>query len=1035
MWRTARGSLVIPTKSLRRASLAREVQPTPLYEPCWLSPRSWVCPWLPFSQTIRLTYETDERCVRTNSSRNRTAAIDISGICPCGTRDLRKYGLVDYDLNRLGSLEFEHMVQALSAAELGVSVSIFGVGSDGGREATFEATGASVAGTTAGWTGYGIVQAKTIRFNDDTAKNASAIVSATRAELNKFVSQHSKKPERANPPQNYIIATNARLSPGPGGGVDQVLEELRSHRVGLSGYTVWHYEHICRLLDVHHGVRRAYAGFITPGDVLHRLIDVLGESSARVGEVLKKHAATQLAAKEVLKLETTEVSDSNKVRLSEIAIDLPAHVSTISEERVVAHILEAGNRSLRESHRLDQPYGFVILGGPGQGKSTLAQIIAQAYRVGLLNETSRPITPDIDAAVRDTQACLSDLGLSVPLNRRWPVVVDLATFADALMENTNLTAIEYIAKQLRVQGANLDAGRVAGWLSSWPWLLILDGLDEVPARESREAVVEALNDLIVESRLGDWDLMVVCTTRPQGYNDEFSELAPQQLELRPLSAEEGVSYARRIVRAKYLNDPETATRVLEDLERAVAQEHTTRLMRSPLQVTIMEFLVEKLASVPDTRHELFDGYYRAIYGRETRKAGYLGTLLRRQSGPVDWVHEQIALLLQKTAERSGEADVSVPESHVVDLFERHLRDLEFDESEIARLSKDLDRAAKLRLVLLVAQTSGNLSFEVRPLQEYMAARALATGPTPEALDRLDVIAPASHWRNTWLLAMGRLYTSRPHERDALLERVRRLNSSSATAAFIGYGSRLAIDLLEDDFASAVPVHRRSLLELAMSQITRWPGPEMRKLAQIAIAALDGADKRSAELVRDALSDAWSGNPRHKVGALSLLRDMTRGSGAASRYAQGLLRSDTGWQPESHHRRVYPEVTVATTLQPLVNSAGLTPDEMGAWTELANGFLSRTNVRKGISLAESVTFSRARLPWTMTSNERRLLEGELTKSAVAKVCNRARVAEMPAAIGLRRVLIGVDQGMQRGHLEPMGEYGVAAPSAVKVRPQG
>lgn len=173
------------------------------------------------------------------------------------SRNYGKLWHMDYDLDRLGALEFEHMVQALAAAELGTSVTVFGAGPDGGREATFRASKSRAPGDAGGeWDGYGIVQAKSQRFAGDVGANASALVASVRAELNLFVARNGQSPVRTPSPKNYIVATNARLSAGQGGGIDRVLGALRDHPVGLSGYAVWHYEHICRLLDRHVGIRK-----------------------------------------------------------------------------------------------------------------------------------------------------------------------------------------------------------------------------------------------------------------------------------------------------------------------------------------------------------------------------------------------------------------------------------------------------------------------------------------------------------------------------------------------------------------------------------------------------------------------------------------------------------------------------------------------------------------------------------------------------------------------------------------------------------
>ena len=43
---------------------------------------------------------------------------------------------MDYDLNRLGFREFEHLIQALVLKHLGNGVQVFGDGPDGGQSST-----------------------------------------------------------------------------------------------------------------------------------------------------------------------------------------------------------------------------------------------------------------------------------------------------------------------------------------------------------------------------------------------------------------------------------------------------------------------------------------------------------------------------------------------------------------------------------------------------------------------------------------------------------------------------------------------------------------------------------------------------------------------------------------------------------------------------------------------------------------------------------------------------------------------------------
>lgn len=92
---------------------------------------------------------------------------------------------MDYDLTRLGEreLEFEHLSQALALQVLGASVSTFGDGPDGGREASFEGR---LRFPESGqlWDGYGVVQAKFKHRLGCGRDDTKTLLRAVAAELN-----------------------------------------------------------------------------------------------------------------------------------------------------------------------------------------------------------------------------------------------------------------------------------------------------------------------------------------------------------------------------------------------------------------------------------------------------------------------------------------------------------------------------------------------------------------------------------------------------------------------------------------------------------------------------------------------------------------------------------------------------------------------------------------------------------------------------------------------------------------------------------
>src|SRR5262245_10517344 len=168
---------------------------------------------------------------------------------------------------------FERMIQALSARVLGPGVVIFGSGPDGAREATFEGE-VPFPSATECWNGYTIVQAKCRERLRKNHEDASWLCSQLTHDLEKFLD----KKRNLRKPQYYILATNVTLSPEPKNGgkakVDAVFKKYKS-KLKLRAYAVWGADELRAYLDDAENVRRAYAAWLTPSDVLSDLVDHL----------------------------------------------------------------------------------------------------------------------------------------------------------------------------------------------------------------------------------------------------------------------------------------------------------------------------------------------------------------------------------------------------------------------------------------------------------------------------------------------------------------------------------------------------------------------------------------------------------------------------------------------------------------------------------------------------------------------------------------------------------------------------------------
>ncbi len=908
------------------------------------------------------------------------------------------------------------MIQSLALAELGNGVQVFGSGKDGGREATFRGPVSFPKGDGPLWDGYGIIQAKHREFPSERPNdNASWLISEIRSELSKFEAKGNTPPERVPLPKYFIIATNIRLSPEQGaGGLDRVVAELGvwETRLGLRGSHIWHFANISRMLETNDGIRRSFAGFITTGDVLSDMLEYFSPATAGIAAQIRTHAAQQLRAKQWVRLSDSGITaEDGRLRLSDIGIDLPATIRQPNDLRknvnVVAHAIQRGDANLGGSKRSRVPSSVVIVGGPGQGKSTLAQLICQAYRVELVGDSlDSGFGPMIETLRASSHASLRAMGVSTPRNRRWPVFVELSKFGDAVAGNEDMTLLSYIASQIHPSGAPMKANELAKWRRDWPWALVLDGLDEVAALENRQAVVERISDFVLEASQDGSDVFIIATTRPQGYHDELAEFDPEQIDLRDLEPQEALEYALKITGKRHEDDPDLLDSVTARLKDASETPDTARLMRTPLQVTIISTLLERVVRIPSTRHALFDAYYDTIYARETGKAGRLGKLLETHRDDVDFAHESIGVALQARAERLGQNEALASDSALRSLFEDRLGKAGFTEAETRRLTDDLMVAARERVVLLVAVRQDLLTFEVRSLQEYMAARALSSGTDDSILDHIELLAGSAFWRNTLLLAIGRVFSQRGHLRDALVGRIRQLDSNTPEGRFLGHGERLALDVLEDDIALTVPNVRRALLAQALGILKRWPTSDLEKLATIAGAAVNGPDRASADIVKAAIEDAFGASGRSRISAFVVLRHWQGKPGLAGAFANRLLEQN---------KALLSAPTAKSSVQRLgdlaleyIDSAGLAEEEESDWRS-ALALLQQTEVHRGLTLGESASAATRPIDTTRALD---LMRGGLINEEIGRRLMSA-IASVPlpdaeGAIWLAQVLSVIDE---------------------------
>ena len=765
------------------------------------------------------------------------------------------------------------MAQSLAIAVLGSAVTVFGDGPDGGREATFNGRcGYPDPVLRQGpWNGYGVVQAKFKSRLTTTTADTKWFLGQLRKELRTWADPDSGRRKRGTLPEYLIIVTNVPLSADPGrGGIDSADALINSKyaELGLKGWAVWPHDQLCRYLDHHDGVRRTYGGLTTTGDVLAEVQRALaGLDPARIheeplGSLLTKRAAKELLAQQWVRLSEAGHPTNAKLMLSEVAVDLPVRPQGAPASGrptgAVAHVMTLGDSIRRPRPGFPPSRHLALVGGPGQGKTTLGQLICQAYRVAILEDRPQhTLGPEVPDLVRQYRAHLEGLSIPRPQCRRWPVRVVLSEYADALDKQASLPLLEFIASQTR-DVSPINTTMMGRWLREWPWLLVLDGLDEVADPGTRELTLKRISDFYIDAAAEEADLLVVATTRPQGYQDELGGLY-EHLQLEPMGNEDALRYARHLTNVRFANDPEMGDRVLARLQSASDDPQTSRLLRTPLQVTIMSILLERRSRAPRDRYGLFAAYYRTLYDREVAKDTPTARFLDDQRRNVDYVHERVGRTLQTRAQHAGESDPRMPRSELRQIAIARLLNEEHGQVEAERLADEVAKVATNRLVMLVGYAQDTVGFEIRSLQELMAARSLFAGDEEHLLASIRALALSAHWRNTWLFAVSRIFTEREALRDQIVVLLEELDTRDPLFRQLQPGARLAIALLDEDVAAGHPRSQRMLLARAHRLLeTTFPGETSTDLARVTHEAIgqDGALRHSVLVFVDhKLSDS------------------------------------------------------------------------------------------------------------------------------------------------------------------------------------
>ncbi len=504
----------------------------------------------------------------------------------------------------------------------------------------------------------------------------------------------------------------------------------------------------------------------------------------------------------------------------------------------------------------------VLIGGPGQGKSTLGQIACQLNRAALLKPLRKQLAnPTLDNFLTCFSAASNDAddqGLILPSQPFLPLQIALPDFTSWLAQTNRLAGddnpvlLQFLAQLPSAIGCNLQALTLLNLMAHLPVLLVLDGFDEVGASDDRASVVAAAKELLHALAERNARVKILATTRPQGYAGELAHIGVAVMErvLVPLEPKEAMAYAHKLITAKIPGHDERE-KVFSRLQEAAEDASASRLLTTPLQVTILAALVQQLGRAPRERWTLFLRYFSYTYEREIERNTYASALLAEQRGRIEKIHRQVALLLQLEAEGAGGAAARMSRPQLEEVIRAVLAEEEVGAAESQQLVQKISKAVEQRLVFLVDQEDGKIGFDIRSLQEFMAAWALSSGREADVMERVRQIASAPMFRNVLLFIASRWFSEDSPLRDFLLKQIcDDLDTVDAAGRQSLAGALLALEIMEEGAALSPPRYAKLLMARACMLLQLPPNTEHLRLTAILTS-------ENAIVLQDAITSAIS----------------------------------------------------------------------------------------------------------------------------------------------------------------------------------
>ena len=670
-----------------------------------------------------------------------------------------------YELFRLDPNTFEHLVNNLALKVLGPGLTILSSGADGGRDGYFQGT-APYPSESDCWSGTWYIQSKFHKLNGSKDPQ-KWLLGKIREEIKAFKSPESRRKW----PDNWIIATNVDPSGVPQSGTfDKVRALIAKECPKLKDrFSIWGGQKILELLALYPEVGNHYGHFFTAGKVITKILEKIGDEDVDIKKILRFLVINQFDEQQYTKLEQAGSATDARPGIHKLFIDLPFRcheheISGMSMEFLTKTSAEChryaedlySTKELRKwSNHPSRAGVWFIKGGPGHGKSTISQFMCQAQRAAFILNKDLPRIPAKQTPIAKEIKKALDTSDLFPLSPRIPISIELREFAQWFGEKKNAAnvtpkgVLTYISELITAGLEHkVSVTTLRKLLGEQSWLVVFDGLDEVP-QDVKDDVASEVCRFVNEVTLDiNADILTICTSRPQGYAGQFDDLEGPTIELSRLSKRKALECAKPVLGLD--RSTSESKKAYQILEHAIESPSVQELMTTPLQAHIMAVVVRDGQRPPERKWRLFTNFYQVIKRREANRNlpdKKISRLLQEQDKLLKTVHNRLGFVLHAQAESSKGAQSKLSRESFRDLVEGAVAQL-VEPEYIDETVDTLMLATTDRLVLVNTPDDGNfVRFDIRPLQEFFAAEFLYESVSVEELrERMRLIASDAHWR-------------------------------------------------------------------------------------------------------------------------------------------------------------------------------------------------------------------------------------------------------------------------------------------------